>query len=895
MFESFLNPAYLAAGTALVSLPIIIHLINRMRFKRIRWAAMEFLLKSQKRNRRRLIIEQLLLLALRCLLVLLAVILVSRYLGFSFAFFEPQNTLHVVVLDDSLSMTDHWRDEGEEQDCFKVAKELIVKEIAKNAAQARTAQRLVLLYLSEPGTVRFDQRLNDQSTQELEKILADAECTLLRLDLLKGVEAAKAIFARTPQDRRILHVLSDFRQGDWGEPDAAGLHTLLQAMASEVRINLVDTAHPYRSDIQKTPLYHDNLAVVELRPETRVAAKDTPVQFTVTVANYGASERKNIRVALKVNGAERLEGSVTLTVRPAGTKSETVPVVFDKVGYNQVSANLENEEVGLQGDNVRYAVVQVRNQVPVLLVDGDPTNGPKPGGDTYHLQTLLTAAKGFQAAPRGVTELEQPNLDQYSSIFLLNVRDLSDKGLKNLEGYVRDGGGVAFFLGERVNAEYYNKSLYAGGKGIFPAPLAPRPFPPISEPEMEPNFFDGQLKIFVRIENHPLFADVWQRNLRGIFQFLGIKRYFPVPRRNWFPEPGVVEELVALPNRLSVRDYAGVGQEILDALNQPINDPKYDRYRPALQRHQSAIRDILHSDKPLYELANALEAALRDRGEENDPQRPNLAEFWNQSDYQKLRGRIDQFRENVQLGDPLVISGKYGKGRVVAFLTTAGRSWNDWAGGGMACPTYPVVMLELQKFLTGTGADADLTVGTPLEIQLDGTRYDGKVRRFYQPEAREANLGNAAGEDAGLVDLKEQVVQPVAGKLNVIFGEARKPGLYLFDFTRQGEEQAPAGTGRTDQRAYVFNVDPKESDLRRAAKEDLERVAAGVRVRNPGSGWATELANRQSDLSESTWFYLVFLVILVLEQALAVHLSFHLKGSEAAPAGPTPRPQATPA
>src|SRR3989441_12594291 len=99
MFESFLNPAYLAAGTALVSLPIIIHLINRMRFKRIRWAAMEFLLRSQKRNRRRLIIEQLLLLALRCLLVLLAVLLVARYLGFSFAMFEPQNTLHVVVLD----------------------------------------------------------------------------------------------------------------------------------------------------------------------------------------------------------------------------------------------------------------------------------------------------------------------------------------------------------------------------------------------------------------------------------------------------------------------------------------------------------------------------------------------------------------------------------------------------------------------------------------------------------------------------------------------------------------------------------------------------------------------------------------------------------------------------
>src|SRR5579864_7940348 len=124
MFELFLNPWYAVAGGALISLPIIIHLINRMRFKRVRWAAMEFLLKSQKRNRRRLIIEQLILLALRCLLVLLAVLLVSRYLGFSFAMFE-QNTVHVVLLDNTLSMTDHHRDEGEERDCFKTSKDLI--------------------------------------------------------------------------------------------------------------------------------------------------------------------------------------------------------------------------------------------------------------------------------------------------------------------------------------------------------------------------------------------------------------------------------------------------------------------------------------------------------------------------------------------------------------------------------------------------------------------------------------------------------------------------------------------------------------------------------------------------------------------------------------------------
>ena len=51
----------LPGGAALLAVPVIIHLINRLRFRRVRFAAMEFLLKSQQRNRRRLLIEQLLL------------------------------------------------------------------------------------------------------------------------------------------------------------------------------------------------------------------------------------------------------------------------------------------------------------------------------------------------------------------------------------------------------------------------------------------------------------------------------------------------------------------------------------------------------------------------------------------------------------------------------------------------------------------------------------------------------------------------------------------------------------------------------------------------------------------------------------------------------------------
>src|SRR5438094_3509771 len=217
MLELFSNPGYLAAGGALVSSPIIIHLINRMRFKRLRWAAMEFLLKSQKRNRRRLIIEQLILLALRILLVLLTGLLLARFLGFSFAgIFQPQSTVHVVILDDRLSMTDHWKsEEGDVKTSFQVAKQLIEREIARPATQGRSANRLGLFRLSELNTP-FDQRLSEESLRDLSDYLGRMqECSLLHLDMTKGVKAAEEIFEKNPQDQGVLYVVSDFRQKHW--------------------------------------------------------------------------------------------------------------------------------------------------------------------------------------------------------------------------------------------------------------------------------------------------------------------------------------------------------------------------------------------------------------------------------------------------------------------------------------------------------------------------------------------------------------------------------------------------------------------------------------------------------------------------------------------------------
>jgi hypothetical protein len=882
MFEFFYNPANLILGGALVSAPIIIHLINRLRYKRVRWAAIEFLLKSQKRNRRRLILEQLLLLAMRCLLVALAGLLLARFLGLSWAGFQPTNTLHVVILDDRLSMSDHWKaEDGQEKNSFQVGKELVEKEVNRLASQVRTPQRLVFFHLSDAGAV-LDGRLNDDTLKQLSAELGRLDRpTFLHLDLVRGIEAAQAFFDHNPQDNRFLHLIGDFRQGHWGEPEGGPAMQKLESLArAGVKVHLVDCAHPYRSENQRTPLYHDNLAVIELRPETRIAAENMPVQFTVTVANYSPSERRNIRVTVKVNGAERLESSVPLVSLPPGRTSGTFQVSFNQLGFNEITANLEDEEAGLQADNVRYAVVEIRRQVPVLIIDGDLTNGDKPGGDLFHLRTLLTAARGYEVIRAGVSELERPTLEQFPAVYLLNVRDLNDRALKNLETYVAGGGSVAFFLGDRVNPDYYTRKLYAGGKGLFPAPLADRPSPALTEEEKQQrllqNLADPSPQVLIRKPDHPIFAEVSPPAFRELFNFLSIDRHYPVARQKWTADPSQYEELATLPNDRPVADYELAASEILNGL--PIDNPSFAKFRPTLEKHRRAIRDAL-GGKSLQPLASALEKLLQDP-----------ADFWKESDpkIRALHKRVEMLRERVQYGDPLVIAGRFGRGRTVAFFTTAGKAWNDWAGGGPASVTYPVVMLDLQKYLTSVEAEENRTVGTPLEIQADGARYDSKVHCFLQRGPREgeanpqANTGGSSFRDLG-----ELLGTQSGNRLTFSFDKAVEPGIYRFDLSPRTEAGA---SPRAETRAYVFNVDTaNESDLRRALRDELTRVGT---VSTPATVSFVDLIGRPSDLSESAWFYLALLALLVAEQWLAVRLSHHLHGKQAQAPAQAPRPVA---
>ncbi len=926
MASWFLNPVFFWIGIGAISLPILIHLINRMRYRRIRWAAMEFLLKSQKRNRRRLIIEQLILLALRCALVVLAGLLVARFVG---AIWEGEKpTSHLIIVDDTLSMGDHWKDQGLDLTSLDTAKKM-VKDLAKKSMQTRAPQHLHFYRLSdclagEPKPA-VDGRLNEEKLAELNKYLEDkdpkAGATAMHVSPLVALHTAAKILATDPDEKKIFYFFSDFRDRDWSGPQADKLADAITDLTKlNVQVKMVDVANPTRGEMRQVLQNHDNLAVTELRPESRVAPLDIPLQFTVTVHNYSNSEKKNVRVTIKADGFERSEGSLTMFSLPPGPSSQTFQIGFNQEGFHEVTANIEPEEVGLQADNMRYAVIEVKKQVPILVIDGDGLNGQKRPGGTYFLQNLFSAAKGYQVVPRPLDELNKPTLAEFPCIFLVNVnaKDLGEKAIKNLEKYVQDGGGVAFFMGPRVQPGEYNRLLYRDGQGLFPAPLEARPTEARQDPGEKIMRALTQLpSIYIRNEQHPMFVELYkedkERQINKFFPYLSIEKYYAIPRGRWNKTENQ-DELITLPNRQSLDTYKAEAQSLIDEMNKLAQDDKNKTYRVGLERYWRNIRDGLGGKYDhLFQLATDLDRLLRDPGDSTKADQPNLVEFWNEPEQKDLRRRLEQLRDRVQFGDPLAVSNKFGKGRVVAVLTAVGmapggggpdsEAWNDWPGGP-AAPTFVVLMQALQKYLTSAGDESSLVVGSPFELKLDTTRYEPRIHRFFQerppepPQKEDEQLPELElAKRQGLADLGEQQPESSSTKevSHFLFQDARQPGTYVFHLYPRAE---PGARAKPETRAIVYNVDTEgESDLKRTGRESLERSAPDrasqigtVALHGPDNPPVEK--ERKTDLSEMPWFYLIILVVLVVEQALAVHLSFHLKGGETAlPAAA--RPQTT--
>jgi len=449
--QHFLNPAYVLAGAALIASPIIIHLINRMRFKRVRFAAMEFLLVSQRRNRRRILMEQLLLLLLRVLAVLCLVGLIARLVldPNELKLFQGARSHHVVLLDDSGSMRDLARDGTAFQEGLEV-----IRRLVGEGTRRPGTQKFTLVLLSAPDKPLFTQReIDEDFLIELDTRLRGLSCSHQALSLPPGMEGARNVLLEDRAAVRHLHLVSDFREGDWQDQ---------QALARMVRE--LDQAGVTLNCVRTQGRRNPNLGVIALNGDVQVASVGVPVRLTVSVQNFGEQVASNVALSILQDG-QKLPLAVTFDRVEAGVEvKQDFDLTFTSAGRHRVDVMLPPDP--LIADNTRYLALDVSATNRVLIVEGNPA-----GDEGEYLADALAAdpgITGYSPLIESVDYLRRRSLDEFQSIFMLNVAELPADALAPLEEFVRQGGGLAWFLGNQVRPGYYLSELYRDGQGLFP-------------------------------------------------------------------------------------------------------------------------------------------------------------------------------------------------------------------------------------------------------------------------------------------------------------------------------------------------------------------------------------------------------------------------------------------
>ncbi len=508
-------------GLPLLGVPILIHLINMMRHRRVKWAAMEFLLVSQKRHRTWIILKQLLLLLLRIAAVAAAILMLAQPRNQWTSLLGQTKTHHIVLWDDSYSMSDRWANTS----AFEQAKQVIGR-LADQAAREDNPQAFTILrfsqagsggrstqpdMLEEPLTVGFKDRLG--------KILAPLHPSQTAATPGEALEAIDRVAQKRDFEDRVVYLLTDFRANQWDDPAVLrkSLTRLQESGAQLQLVNCVDGTHA-------------NLAIAGLQAGTGPRAAGVPLWMEVSVSNYGPTPARDVSVLLDEDGAQR-PAVVIERILSGSTVRRRFPVVFAAAGQHQITARLQADAVA--ADDVRYAVIEIAAALPVLVIDGDPR-----AQDALFLTAALSPGGNVKSGLSPIVEsprfLRDHDLNKYESIFLLNVDRLDPAEIEPLEAYVRGGGGVGFFLGELSQADFINKHLYRDGEGLFPLPLAGATQLLVDRLDKAPD---------LEVIDHPVFS-VFAGERNSFLNTVVIERYFAA-QKNWTPPADSTTQVIA--------------------------------------------------------------------------------------------------------------------------------------------------------------------------------------------------------------------------------------------------------------------------------------------------------------------------------------------------------------
>jgi hypothetical protein len=466
----FSNPLVLW-GLGAAALPFLIHLLNRRKHREMPWAAMRFLLAAVKSNQRRVRLEQWLLLAVRTLLILLAVLAMARpfleSLG-AVALLPGQRTHWVIALDGSLSMST--TPDGSDSSRFDHA-----RDVASQIIQAaRPGDGFSLVLLANPprtiiGAPAFQR---DAVLRELAQIPP----THADLDPAAAFRKIDEVLDASDVARKEIVILTDLQATSWSRPglatDDSVKRLLARWTARHARSTLIDLGAPPQP----------NHAVVDLALDPPIVVPNAPAVVRASLRAFGAGSGADVTARLVIDG--RLGPQESLRLEP-GPEPQAVAFShqFPTAGDHTVEIQVEPPDA-LKLDDRRRLVVPVLDAVKVLLVDGDPDPEPLKSETAFLAAALAPEpASDDQAAPApvsplsveiaGESQLLARDLSRYDTVVLANLARLTKTEADALRAFVDQGGGLVVFPGDRLAPDTDNALLYDDGRGLLPAAYGP--------------------------------------------------------------------------------------------------------------------------------------------------------------------------------------------------------------------------------------------------------------------------------------------------------------------------------------------------------------------------------------------------------------------------------------
>jgi hypothetical protein len=404
------------------SIPVVIHLIQRIRLKRVQYSSLFFLTGTKRETFSWLKLKEILLLIFRTLFVFFLFFSLARPYLKKKLLLSNYEAARVIILDDSYSMSYNGN--------FNTAKTQVNKllnELKKGSEAAiLTTSRYVVTDLSTDLKwiqAELESVAVSKSSNTPEKVFEEAVNMLTNSSLPR-----KEIFIVTDlQKRAILPLINNLKS---------------QKNKKFPNITVVNISG--RSN--------ENVGVEEIFISPNLPTPDFPSKPNVKIKNYSTkSVTRSLTFTLKYSERESLLQTVKTDVSLGPNESKTVPFEIDiaKPGIYKAEAVLSTDS--LLVDNKRFFTITVPEQTPILLIFENPS-------DIQYIEKVLKL-NFFDIVTANNKTLRQQNLKRYKAIGLFSPSSLTYADWQRLGYYLLEGGGLFIALDKEVKEVQWTNLL----------------------------------------------------------------------------------------------------------------------------------------------------------------------------------------------------------------------------------------------------------------------------------------------------------------------------------------------------------------------------------------------------------------------------------------------------